>query len=195
MGKRIMEDINNGLIEISIVGCGGLGSNVAMNLIRAGVVSMKLIDFDTVSESNLNRQFYFRDQIGQLKVNALKENLERINPNAEIKCINTQVLSDNIDTILSPAEIIFECIDNQYIKEIITRYALLNNKIVIAASGICGTNIEYPTKVRKISERFYLVGDYITDIRSGDVPLSSKVSIVAAQQADILLEILRQEYI
>lgn len=192
MNRQMIENINTGAIKISIVGCGGLGSNVAMNLIRAGISSIELIDFDVVSESNLNRQFYFRDQIGQLKVDALKANLERIDHCAKIHCINTRISDNNIDAILSSADIIFECVDNQSIKEIVTRYALLNNKFIIAASGISETNMKYPTKVRKISTKFYIVGDFVTDIRNGDTPMSAKVGIVAAQQADILLDILNQ---
>ena len=59
---------------IGIGGAGGLGSNVAVNLVRSGITDIKIADFDVIEQSNLNRQFYFRDQIGQNKVNALYEN-------------------------------------------------------------------------------------------------------------------------
>ena len=65
-------------MRIGIAGAGGLGSNVAVNLVRTGVKKLKIVDFDVVDESNLNRQFYFMDQVGRPKVEALRENLLRI---------------------------------------------------------------------------------------------------------------------
>ena len=62
-------------MKIGIAGVGGIGSNVALNLVRSGVMQLKLIDFDRVEPGNLNRQFYFADQIGLFKVEALKINL------------------------------------------------------------------------------------------------------------------------
>ena len=49
--------------RIGIAGAGGLGSNCAMHLVRAGVRRLVVADFDVVGESNLNRQFFFRDQL------------------------------------------------------------------------------------------------------------------------------------
>ena len=65
---------------VGIAGAGGLGSNCAMHLVRSGIGKLVIADFDTVNESNLNRQFFFRDQVGRVKVEALRENLLRINP-------------------------------------------------------------------------------------------------------------------
>ncbi len=45
-------------MRIGIAGAGGLGSNVAVNLVRTGITSIKIVDFDEIEESNLNRQFY-----------------------------------------------------------------------------------------------------------------------------------------
>ena len=68
--------------RIGIAGAGGLGSNCAMHLVRAGVRRLVVADFDVVGESNLNRQFFFRDQLGMKKVAALKANLLRIDRNS-----------------------------------------------------------------------------------------------------------------
>ncbi len=72
-------------MKIGIAGVGGIGSNVAVHLVRAGCTSLKLVDFDRVEHSNLNRQFYFIDQIGGYKVDMLRENLLRIVPEATIE--------------------------------------------------------------------------------------------------------------
>ena len=82
---KMFRDCPDGLVEIfsklkiGIAGAGGIGSNVAMLLARAGVSSMVIADFDKVEVQNLNRQFFFADQIGSLKVDALAQNLLRIN--------------------------------------------------------------------------------------------------------------------
>lgn len=68
------------LARIGIAGAGGLGSNVAQHLTRSGIGTLVVVDFDTVCATNLNRQFYFPDQVGQPKVVALQENLTRICP-------------------------------------------------------------------------------------------------------------------
>ena len=52
-------------VRVGIAGAGGLGSNCAMHLVRSGVKHITIADFDVVNESNLNRQFFFHDQIGQ----------------------------------------------------------------------------------------------------------------------------------
>ena len=72
-------------IKVGIAGAGGLGSNCAFNLVRSGFKKLAIVDFDRVEPSNLNRQFYFADQIGLAKVAALKDNLLRINPDLELE--------------------------------------------------------------------------------------------------------------
>ena len=76
-------------ITIGIAGCGGIGSNVAYHLVRTGIDYLKFGDFDKIEESNLNRQFFFKKQIGLYKSKTLAENLSAINPdgNFEYKII------------------------------------------------------------------------------------------------------------
>ncbi|MBQ8126560.1 MAG: ThiF family adenylyltransferase, partial [Kiritimatiellae bacterium] len=82
--------------RVGIAGAGGLGSNCAQHLVRAGVRKFVIADFDTVAESNLNRQFFFRDQIGRKKVDALAENLRRIEPDLELDCRDVKLTPENI---------------------------------------------------------------------------------------------------
>jgi sulfur carrier protein ThiS adenylyltransferase len=65
---------------ITIIGCGATGSHLAWELARMGVMEMNLFDFDVVEAHNLQNQKYFPDQVGQLKVEALGDNLRRLNP-------------------------------------------------------------------------------------------------------------------
>ena len=66
--------------KLCIAGCGGLGSNIAHMLVRCGFRKFVLMDYDVVEMKNLNRQFFFPDQEGLLKTDALVQNLRMINP-------------------------------------------------------------------------------------------------------------------
>lgn len=82
--------------HIVILGCGGVGANVSLNLLLSGFSKFTLIDCDKVEESNLNRQFPFTyEDIGHFKAKALKCRLLSYVPNAEIRVINKKILSTN----------------------------------------------------------------------------------------------------
>ena len=75
-----------------VIGCGGLGTNVAVHLAGAGIGKLLLVDFDTVEERNLNRQyFYTREDIGKPKCELLKNRLSSYAPDCEIKCLFEKV--------------------------------------------------------------------------------------------------------
>jgi sulfur carrier protein ThiS adenylyltransferase len=97
--------------RIGIAGAGGLGSNCAMNLVRSGFTQFVIVDFDVVEESNLNRQFYFYDQIGRPKVDALKENLLRINPDLSIKPWQLKLDKQNMANIFKACTVVVEAFD------------------------------------------------------------------------------------
>ena len=82
---------------VGIAGLGGLGSAVVVALARIGVGRLVLVDFDVVEPSNLNRQQYFVDQLGQHKTLALQENLKRINPYIQIDCHTDRIVPKNVD--------------------------------------------------------------------------------------------------
>lgn len=82
--------------KVAIFGIGGVGSYVAEALARAGVGSFDLIDNDIVNITNINRQIIaLHSTIGKLKVEAEKERIFDINPNAKINCINTFFSKEN----------------------------------------------------------------------------------------------------
>lgn len=69
--------------RIHIIGCGSVGSTIAENLVRCGVTKLTLWDFDTVEEHNIVNQMFRHKDIGRPKVEALKDILCEINPDAE----------------------------------------------------------------------------------------------------------------
>ena len=100
-------------MKVGIAGCGGIGSNVAYHLIRSGVLDFCVGDFDFVEETNLNRQFYFHDQIGRKKASCLEENLKRISPQARIKAEVIRFDKENILSFFKECDIIVEAFDKK----------------------------------------------------------------------------------
>ncbi len=82
--------------SVVICGLGGLGSNIAVMLARAGVGHLCLIDYDIVDITNLNRQYYFIKHIGMLKTDAICEIISEINPYIETEKINIKIDENNI---------------------------------------------------------------------------------------------------
>jgi sulfur carrier protein ThiS adenylyltransferase len=172
--------------RVFIAGAGGLGSNVAISLVRAGVADLTIVDFDRVEPSNLNRQQYFRDQVGMLKVEALKENLLRINPDLKIKTIPEKITSSNCGVIIpASAGIIFECFDRAEAKAMIAGFCMRKRSgiPVITVSGLAGTGKCETIKVRKGPGNLWIIGDLKTEMNPGNGTISSRVAYTAALQA------------
>ncbi|MBU8901362.1 MAG: sulfur carrier protein ThiS adenylyltransferase ThiF [Victivallales bacterium] len=178
---------------VFVAGAGGLGSNVCLMLTRAGVGNVIVVDFDCVEASNLNRQQYFRDQIGMPKVIALKENLLRINPELKINTIEQKLTADNC-TELIPEEVdlIFECFDSAEAKAMLTSFALSerSNIPTIAVSGVAGIGACEDITTSKGPGQLYIVGDGISEMNTETGTISSRVSQVSAIQAHIGIRLL-----
>ena len=99
--RRILENA-----KVGIAGAGGLGSNVAMLLVRAGMKKLVIADFDTVNESNLNRQFFFRRQLGEKKIDALAANLREIEPDLALELHDVRLTPDNADLVFAGCQIV-----------------------------------------------------------------------------------------
>lgn len=173
--------------KIAIAGAGGIGSNVALHLVRTGVSPILIADFDQIEAGNLNRQFYFADQIGRVKVEALKENLGRVNPDCRIELIHDRLTADNIKSHFKDCAIIVEAFDNPEDKAmLLDAYTGEEGVFVISVSGIAGLSIER-VGMREWGENALIIGDFVSDVE--DLPTySPKVSLVAALVANIVLE-------
>ena len=178
--------------KIGIAGAGGLGSLVAIALVRIGIGELNIVDFDVVEPSNLNRQQYFIDQIGMPKVIALKENLRRINPNSKINIFNQKVVPENIGEFFGDVDILVEAFDRADQKVMLTNYFLSNfpDKFLVAASGIAGYEPSNTIRTEKISDFFYLCGDGISAAEPGRGLMAPRVGIAAHHQANTVLQLL-----
>ncbi len=96
-----------------IVGLGGLGCSASQYLAAAGVGHLTLLDFDTVSLSNLQRQILHTDQyIGMPKVQSAQIALQAINPHIEINTINDKLTEKNLAELIQQFDVVLDCTDN-----------------------------------------------------------------------------------
>lgn len=173
---------------VAITGAGGLGSNCAMILVRAGFRRFILADFDIITDTNLNRQFYRPDQIGAVKVETLKENLLEINPGLEIVVHNTRVTEDNLDEILADADVVVEAFDGPESKALISQKMFADPRPYVCVSGIAGYGNSDRIVTREMRNSNWIVGDGETGIDKAP-PLAPAVLIAAAKEADVVLTV------
>lgn len=176
--------------KVGVAGLGGLGSNVLSHLIRSGVTHFVAADFDVVSQSNLNRQFYFADQIGQKKTSALAENLRRINPDIELELHDCLLTEENIPEIFKNCDVVVEAFDKADAKTMLIAALSKTNIPIVAASGLAGFGRSNDIRVRKVGSRHYLVGDLTSGISPELAPASPRVGIAASIQANTVIAIL-----
>ena len=180
--------------KICILGLGGLGSNVAVLLARAGIGYLKLVDFDVVEASNLNRQQYRVSHIGMKKTKAIKNIIKEINPFVKVDILDTKVDKENISSIVKDIKIIVEAFDRAETKAMLMEELLINtNKIVVSASGMAGLGLANEIITRKIKDNFYLIGDNYSDYEEYSGIMSTRVMLCAAHQANMVLRLILGE--
>ncbi len=180
---------------VAICGLGGLGSNISICLARAGVGKLILIDFDKVDISNLHRQQYKAAQVGIPKTQALSDNLKEINPYITIETHNTKVTEENVIELTKDADIVCEAFDKAENKAMLVNAILENapEKYLVSSSGMAGFGSANLIKTKKISKRFFLSGDSVSDVNDGIGLISSRVMVCAAHEAHMALRILMGE--
>lgn len=174
---------------IGIAGCGGLGSNAAVSLTRAGAGTLILADRDSVELSNLNRQCYFRADIGKPKTEALARHLREINENIRLVLHSVELTPDNVMEIFGEADLLIEAFDRAESKKwlIETWCTKAGNRPIIVGSGLGGIGRTGDLKVRS-SGNIYICGDEQTSSEEG--LCAPRVSAVANMQANTAIELL-----
>ena len=181
---------------VAVCGLGGLGSNIAVSLARAGVGKLILVDFDRVDITNLHRQQYKASQIGMNKTDALRDNLLEIAPYVTLETHTICVKEENAVHLLQGADIICEAFDVAECKAMLTNLVLetMPDKYLVAASGMAGFGSANTIQTRRVSKRFYLCGDGTSDVSDAGSLVSSRVMLCAAHQAHAVLRILAGEF-
>ena len=177
---------------VGIAGVGGLGSAVAVALARIGIGTLILVDFDIVEPSNLNRQQYFVDQIGMLKVEALRDNLSRINPYVRIKIFPDKIDPNNVERLFGEAQVVVEAFDRADQKAMLINAISerMSETYIIAASGVAGYEANNEIQTIRFSSRIFIVGDQKTAAKPGVGLMAPRVGIAAHHQANLVLRIL-----
>jgi len=181
---------------VAICGLGGLGSNIAIALARAGIGKLLLIDFDRVDITNLHRQQYKATQIGRYKTEALVENLAEIAPYTEVKAVAETITEGNFAELLKDADVVCEAFDNAEAKAMLVNGVLeqLPDCYLVVASGMAGMDTPNTIRTRKVLKRFYLCGDETNDAADTIGLVAPRVMLCAAHQAHTVLRILAGEY-
>lgn len=175
--------------SVAIAGAGGLGSNIAVLLARAGVGRLVVADHDRVEDHNLNRQFYFLDQVGMLKIDALRDSLRRINPSLLFEGISARLERGSCIAPFSHADVLVEAFDMAESKQFLLEewLTLVPGKPVVASSGIAGLGGTDRLRVLRTG-LLTVCGDFESDLSEGT--LSARVSIVASMMANEVVSIL-----
>lgn len=194
LSSRYDKDTKNKITtaKVAVAGLGGLGSNIAIFLARAGVGHLHLVDFDKVDITNLNRQQYDIRDIGTFKTTALSEKIKRFNPFIKITTNNSMVTEENVKDIFSSYPIICEAFDKAENKAMLVNCILseFRDTKIVSASGMAGLYSPNIIKTRKINDRFYLCGDTKNEIDTNIPLFAPRVALCAAHQATTVLQII-----
>jgi sulfur carrier protein ThiS adenylyltransferase len=185
----VLEALRRG--SVGIAGAGGLGSNVAVSLARAGVGHLVIADHDKVEPSNLNRQQYFVDQVGLRKVEALRANLLKINPFAVYEIHDVRISRRNAARVFASVDVVVEAFDRAEAKEMLIEACLARfpGRPIVAASGLAGFGKNRKLHTRKLGN-LYICGDEESQSPRGVTPMAPRVALVANMQANLVVELL-----
>ncbi len=174
--------------KIGIGGAGGLGSNVAVILARCGFRNFEILDDDTVDHSNLNRQFYFLDEVGKSKVTTLRNRLLKINPDCAVHIFPVHWSEETGDQFFHACDFIVEAFDEAETKHKFVSFYQPRAPHIISGTGMAGLMQKKPLTHKKLAN-IHLVGDFTTDTAEGHPPLAPRVTACAAMMAEIILDL------
>jgi sulfur carrier protein ThiS adenylyltransferase len=160
-----------------------------MHLVRSGIGKLVIADFDTVNESNLNRQFFFRDQVGRAKVEALKENLLRISPECDIKAVAVKLDSHNVREVFAGCNVVVEAFDSTEAKAMMAMAFAKGPVPLVTASGLAGWGRSNAIRLRRIGANIVAIGDGETAVSPETPPFSPRVGIAAAMEANAAISL------
>lgn len=178
--------------RVAVCGLGGLGSNIAVMLARTGVGFLKLIDFDIVEPSNLNRQNYYVKHLGMFKSDALCQQIKEINPFIEACGVTAKITGENAKELLNDCDIICEAFDDPTAKAMLTETVLseMPEKKLVCGSGMAGFDSANSIQTRHIFKNLYMCGDSESEAEPGNGLMAPRVSVCAGHQANMILRLI-----
>ena len=180
--------------RVAIAGLGGLGSNIAIMLARTGIGHLHLIDFDIVEPSNLNRQQYMVEHLGMYKTEALKDELQRMNPYIEVQIDTVRITEENCRDLFKDDDIICEAFDKPDQKAMLVRELLTQcpETTVVSGNGMAGYGDTNEIRTQQMMRRLYVCGDQSTDVGNGIGLVAPRVAACAAHEANKVLQLIMQ---
>ncbi|SKF61530.1 molybdenum cofactor biosynthesis protein B [Mycobacteroides abscessus subsp. abscessus] len=125
--------------RVVVIGAGGVKSPLLLYLAAAGVGNIRVIDFDNVELSNLNRQILFDTQsIGQNKAAAAEQRLLNLNPEIQVEAIDERIGPENIARVCGGYDIVIEGGDSTRGREVVNRYCVESGQVMVHASAQYG---------------------------------------------------------
>ncbi len=171
---------------VGIAGAGGLGSNCAAMLVRSGIRTLVLADYDCLEASNLNRQWYTPDQLGMPKVHALAANLSALEPDLDLSVHALRLDATQLGRVFGHCHVVVEAVDDAVTKGLIVEFCLQKKIFFVSASGMAGWGGP-AMHTRAVRDAGVIVGDMQTAVDKGMPPMAPRVLMAAAMQADAVL--------
>ena len=135
VGEDGIEKLRNS--RVIVFGVGGVGSYTVEALARSGVGHITMVDFDEISESNINRQLHsLRSTIGKSKIDVMKDRILDINPNCKVELVK-RLVYDDVDEVLgnNKYDFVVDAIDVIGSKINLIEYCAKNNINIISSMG------------------------------------------------------------
>ncbi|RMR34860.1 UBA/THIF-type protein/FAD binding protein [Pseudomonas syringae pv. coriandricola] len=179
-GAQGQERLRNG--KVVVVGAGGVKSSMLMILAAAGVGHIRIIEFDTVELSNLNRQILYRtSDIGISKGQAAKKTLQDLNPEIKIELIEKKLADENIDELLEGFSLIVEGGMSPSGRNLVNEYCLKKNKVMVHASAQFSYGYVFTVVPKKRTACFACIfpEDHTREEHTGAVPVNALSTSVA----------------
>ncbi len=181
--------------KVLLIGVGGVGSHVAVALCRTGIGQLEIVDFDVVDESNLGRQYYDVNDVGVLKVEAMKGHLNRMNPNCEVIVHNECLTPERLSELIDGYDMVVEAVDKAVTKAWMTEVILTHpaEPLLVGCSGMAGWGDSNGIRRERRHHRWYLCGDGVSDIDSIGKITAARVMVCAGHMANAVIQLLHGE--
>jgi adenylyltransferase/sulfurtransferase len=193
VGQQKLQDAS-----VLVVGCGGLGSPIAVYLAASGIGKLHLIDFDTVAVSNLHRQvFYSLEDIDKPKAAVLTTFIKKRAPFTEVSFTNKAITKENVFNLIDNADIVVDGTDSLPTKYLLNDACVLRNKPLVYGSLYKFDGYVATFNVLQKDERYSaILRDVFPEIAT-DIPnceevgtLNAIVGVIATQQVNEVLKLI-----
>lgn len=177
--------------RVGVAGAGGMGSHVATALVRSGVGSVVVADFDRVDGSNLFRQCYLPSDVGRPKVEALRDHLLAIEPDLDIEVHDVTVGPSNACSLFGGCDVVCECFDRPEAKAMLVESILSGTDVpVVSCSGMAGFGSSNSIVTERRMSRLYVCGDGESDSSDGPGLTAARVMVCAGHAANMTLRLI-----